>query len=1120
MGPAPLILLAAALAGATTLAAETLWIRGLGRGAGTTPEALAAIVGLVLAGLGLGARFAARRAASDERPARRATWCLVGAGALVALSPHYIDMLPSLHLGLLDMTSADGGGSALWILLLAVPLALPASSLFGMLFPYLVRARVETLGHVGTRAGWIYALNTVGAVGGVVGALLLLPEIGETQTLRIAGGASILAAFCMLLAERPLPHGDGQPAHAAPGRSVEGKGVVAALAASGAAALVAQMAWFRMLEPLAGAHAWGVALLIAPVLAALAVGAALGGMLADRVKRADLLLTAVLAVAGMFVILSLPFAGGLPLRLVQADTDERLGTLVRGFLVTCSPAMVMFGAALPLGIRVRADWTGASAAPAGRLYGWNSLGALAGSVLASFVLLPKLGAERTLLVAAALVVVSGTALRLRMPGRARVSFAALHLLPLAVLLWPGLLADVVKAAPQVEEIVAARKPVPAGLTLADRDDLALYARWFAGERASAPGDVKRATLPVFEGRTGRISLIEEPDGFVGLRRGALREAVFTPDRSDVPSTAECLLALLPMRLHPDAKHALVIGHGAGWTAETALADTRLERIDVAEIDAAVLDAVRSFRRAKQLPVEASGRARLIVADGRVLLRRAANLPDGERYDWIASQPSHPWSPTAGHLFTKESYATARDALNEGGILAQWLNLFDMSPTMLREALATFRGVFDHVWVFRLRGELILLGFRSNPTLAGTRPIAGGGGITHRAGFRTDGDLWKYFALDTAGLGTVLGPGVKTLHDDVPRLEFELAKRRLRAAPPEDAESLLLAGFPPDMNAVFPDANVRESVLAEIVASWMREGAVGEAEAWSRKVRWGVSPEAIAAQAMSAEAAGDIARANALLERAVKAAPKSAALAASWIDVLGTRLAQSPRDAAARASIDAQVTRHSTNGAVLAAAARAYRGGGFVKRARELFEQSVAQENTPPGTRFQLARILMSESFAAEDEKRARTLLANDPRTYEDVDALDILVRLTSDAGDDEQADDLEKALRTLQRARGLDLLRRAAGHVARHEFDDALTAILECRTTWPWHETPWELEGLIRLCLRVERGGEPAEAVTAFQNAIARASAPGVLQRRIRRMLRWFGLQPTLADPVSAGGGH
>ncbi len=1124
--PAPFVLLTAFLAGAATLAAELLWIRGVARGLGAAQEAAAAVIGLLLLGLALGALRGSTQAMNRERPTRAAALCLLFAGTWIALSPLYLAQVAGWHASLLgEGAEASGGWAALWpTLLLTTPLVLPAGVALGWSFPLLVRARVLSLRHAARRTGTLYALNTLGAVIGLGGALALLAASGETPALRVAGAAALVGALALLLVDRPLPHGDGPPDETPPDGHGETGRLRIALAASGLAALMAQMAWLRVLQPLAGAHEMGAALLLGPILLAIALGAACAGLLADRLRHPPRLLPWLFLGAGLFTLLSLPLAGGAPLRILRSLGDDggRIGSVIFAFAITTGPASFFFGALLPAAVRVRASWTGSTAGAAGRLYGWNALGAVIGSVLAGFFLLPALGAERTLLAAAAICLAVGALLRWRIREGRRVVGVGLALIPFAVLFWPGVLSGWIASAPATPEIIAAQNPLPHGVTLDDRDDLALYAYWFAGRAAVRPDVASRQPLAPIDGRLGRVTLVEEPSGVVGLRRGALRESVFEPDDASVPAHTEYALGLLPALLRPKAKRALVIGHGAGWTAEAVLSGCQAD-VDVAEIDAAVLEAARAWRDLDQLPVERLERARILPRDGRLIMRLAGRRAAAERYDLIASQPSHPWNPSSGHLFSEEAFAEAREALTDEGVMAQWLNLFDMTPDLLRRALATFRSAFPHMWVFRFPGEIVMVGFRGTPAVQTAAWEAffhkenPRSAAARRAGFRRPGDLWKHLALDAGSVGKVVPDETAPLTDDIPTLELTLAQRRLTRAAPGLAEGLLLAGFPPAMRALLPDDTIRERWLTDATQGWLNDGSFDAALLWSTKLRWGRSPEGQLARARSAQASGNARGAEASLRSAAARWPERGDIAAAWVRAATGSMGEiSEVERKQRvARIESLVrTTFPSDGRVLTAAARFLRFAGAVERSGEVFDQALAatEPPPPPGARIQRARLFLSQSHALTDVKRALALLEDDPDTFTEVDSLDMLLRLVGEVGTTRRADELERALATLQRTTGLAHLRAAGGHLAARRFGSALREARNARAVWSEHPAVHEVEALAilsRLAASEAAGSEtdltPLDARESLEAAIERSKNPTAARARGNRILRWFG---------------
>src|SRR5262245_18910223 len=197
-----LLLLAAWISGAAALAAETLWFRALGRGMGTSAEALAVVSASFLGGLGVGAAIASRLAPRSLAPLRAAAICEAVAGLPVAASPAALGVVPDAHLSVLHLLSLSPGPSAWPAALVALPiLALPTAFL-GATLPFLVRGTVTRVRRAGRWTGLLYGVNTLGAASGTVLTVwLLLERFGERASLRFAGAGNLVAALLLLAAD-------------------------------------------------------------------------------------------------------------------------------------------------------------------------------------------------------------------------------------------------------------------------------------------------------------------------------------------------------------------------------------------------------------------------------------------------------------------------------------------------------------------------------------------------------------------------------------------------------------------------------------------------------------------------------------------------------------------------------------------------------------------------------------------------------------------------------------------------------------------------------------------------------------------------------------------------------
>jgi len=191
-------------------------------------------------------------------------------------------------------------------------------------------------------------------------------------------------------------------------------------------------------------------------------------------------------------------------------------------------------------------------------------------------------------------------------------------------------------------------------------------------------------------------------------------------------------------------------------------------LDCVELEPATLKASRFFEHVNNRPLE-DPRLRLIVDDARTLFQVSPT-----RYDFIVSEPSHPWVPGVANLFTREFFQLGRDRLVDEGLFVQWLQIYQLSTDSLRSVLATFNVVFPYVRVFRVGGltrgkDLILVGSRQPLSLdqVGERMRAPGTAAeTLRAGVHTVEDLMSWYVCDEVKLGPAVADATINTDDNM------------------------------------------------------------------------------------------------------------------------------------------------------------------------------------------------------------------------------------------------------------------------------------------------------------------------------------------------------------------
>jgi hypothetical protein len=147
---------------------------------------------------------------------------------------------------------------------------------------------------------------------------------------------------------------------------------------------------------------------------------------------------------------------------------------------------------------------------------------------------------------------------------------------------------------------------------------------------------------------------------------------------------------------------MVIGLGTGSTAGWLAAVPSIERVDVVEIEPAVVEVARACAPVNHDVLE-SPKTRLFFADAREVLLTAPDL-----YDVIFSEPSNPFRAGIASLFTRELYRAAAERLEDDGIFVQWLQAYEVDQLTVQTILVTLQSVFAHVEIWRTLPEDLLL----------------------------------------------------------------------------------------------------------------------------------------------------------------------------------------------------------------------------------------------------------------------------------------------------------------------------------------------------------------------------------------------------------------------------
>lgn len=679
----PLVLLCFFLSGFAALLYETAWTREFAFVFGTSELAVVAVLAAYMGGLAAGAALGGRLVHLVRRPVL-VYGVLELSIALFALAvPYGIRAATSVYVwrfGGLEATPGESGlAGAIFYLVAAFVILLPCTALMGATLPLLVRHAVRREEDIGGRVGLLYASNTAGAIAGtLVAAFALLPALGLRQTVYcgVAVNALVFAAAALLARGTPLLETRAAPAlAAAEADPVDRRApwILPLIALSGVTSFTYEVLWTRLLGQILGGSVYAFATMLASFLAGIALGSAVASRIASTRRRAGWGFAAAQIGIGALSLAAFAAVDAVP------ALAARLGAGVRGGLganallsaAVLMPAALCIGATFPFAARLLAR-DEADAAPAtARVYAWNTVGAIIGATCAGFVALPLLGFAGTMQAAAAL----NAALAL---GGAAV--AGLGVAPLAGFAAAGI-ASLVLLPPQEPWALLRVSPFEAPDGAADRG--------------------REGIIYSGVGRSATVLLVEA-HGEWELRSNGLVEAyIQRRGAREGKYLAERWLGALAVLARPETRSVLVVGLGGGAAVESV--PGVVESISVVELEEEIVEAARSVGDRRRRDPLADPRVRVHVNDA-----RGALLLTEARFDAIVSQPSHPWTAGASHLYTREFFQLVRDHLTPSGVFVQWMGLSFVDEPLVRTLVATLLDVFPHVEVMLKRGELLFL----------------------------------------------------------------------------------------------------------------------------------------------------------------------------------------------------------------------------------------------------------------------------------------------------------------------------------------------------------------------------------------------------------------------------
>lgn len=738
--------------GISGLIYQILWTRMIVKVIGGAPYAISIILTIFMGGLGLGAYLVSKnidRIKETERLLKTYGLLELAIGiyavAIPLLLKAFLPLYSILYNQLYDHVFFY---NFLTFVGVSIILCIPVICM-GATLPILCQFYVSSLSHLGTHVGRLYGLNTIGAA---VGALLcgfwLVEYWGITFTLLFAVLINCLVGvFCVFVGSKLSPRGSaasekksGKASPKKPGnsplKSVPEKAIqenvqlnisgtsstyvlnasLVIFAVSGFCAMAYEVIWTKLLGLIIGPTTYSFTIVLVTFIMGLGLGSMIFGWIADKIRKPFRLLLATQVAAALFILIVSQLLGNSQIffaKLIFIFQEHFAAlNLVKAlvlFIFMVVPTLCL-GATFPLVGKIYTQSVSNVGRSLGFAYMVNTVGAVFGSFIAGFLLIPLFGKENGLSVVIGLQFFVAGVIALMALTKDRQFVLKKYLLATVALGGVALCFFL---------------PVwnRYGLSQAKYHRFESYKKILqdTGWWQSLINGSKIAN----ELSSGKI--VYYGDGIGGFTTvikhvNALSRVDFSmhiTGKADASTGSDMgtqtLCAHFPMLVHHNPKKVMVLGLASGITAGEVLYYP-VDQLDILEISKEVVAASDFFRPWNRNVLD-DPRTKLFVQDGRAHLQLTK-----QSYDVIISEPSNPWMAGLSTLFTEDFFSLARDRLTEEGIFAQFVHGYQMDWPTFALACRTFAKIFPNNLLFRTAfgGDFLMVGFKGQkpvPVLA-------------------------------------------------------------------------------------------------------------------------------------------------------------------------------------------------------------------------------------------------------------------------------------------------------------------------------------------------------------------------------------------------------------------
>ncbi|MDZ7358398.1 MAG: fused MFS/spermidine synthase [candidate division KSB1 bacterium] len=661
---------------------------------GNTTYATSGILTAFMAGLAIGSYLFGKYSDRIKSPLKLYGYLELGIGiAGILILVFFLPVSDALYKWLFGLIGNRPFIFNIVRLLLSLLVLIVPTTLMGGTLPVISKFAITQSSHFGQRLGRLYGLNTAGAViGAFCTGFFFIYLFGVNLTLWIAIAINLVIGITALLLDRKekskaigkLPQSKLRPKSAALSSDAIRR-YPAPLAAlvlwlfglSGFVSLAYEVVWTRALIFFVSSTTYSFTIILTTFLVGIALGSLIVARYVDRFNRLMVWFSSfelIIAIAALATIPLLLHLHSIQLWLTKflpstSWTGISLQLFFTAFAILIVPTLCM-GAAFPIVNRIYVESVATVGQGVGTAYMANTIGAIFGSFMAGFIIIPILGLNPSILLLACINLIIALIVLF---FEKDFSVSPIRYYSLA---GAGLVIFLVLAS-----TTFTTRPV------------FLKTAGFFDTRLLHHKDTAAATVCVLE-KKDQINIWGRNVRYLNVNGHNTAHTTF----SDM--IIHKMLAHLPMLLTPNPKHVLVVGFGFGNTCRSFLDYDVVKTVDCVELVDYEKQTADYFRT-ENAGIFDDPRFNYIVNDGRNYILAARKL-----YNVISINSVDPkFSP---NLYTEEFYRLCRARLNENGLLVAWLPIYGMNLEEVQALVKSFIKVFPNASLWYNNPEHLLL----------------------------------------------------------------------------------------------------------------------------------------------------------------------------------------------------------------------------------------------------------------------------------------------------------------------------------------------------------------------------------------------------------------------------